>query len=236
MLRAIIFDCDGVIADTEPIHMAAFQKALLEEGIEISEEEYYSRYLAYDDRGCFTKVFADRNRQLDEQRLVELVRRKAQYVGPAMRTHMRIFPGVADFIGRAAASYPLAIASGALRHEIEMVLECGGVRHYFDAVISAEDVERSKPHPDPFLKALSAIAASRREEIAAAECLVIEDSVHGVRAARLAGMVCLAVTNSYDEAQLAEADRVVSSLEGLTLKEVEELFRQGHSVLKSEWE
>jgi beta-phosphoglucomutase len=132
---------------------------------------------------------------------------------------------VADFIRRAAESYPLAIASGALRHEIELVLEHGGVSQYFDVIISSEDVERSKPHPDPFLKALDSLARARREDVAPGECLVIEDSIHGISAARAAGMVCLAVTNSYSAAQLGEADLVVGSLEGLSMREVEELFQ-----------
>jgi beta-phosphoglucomutase len=224
MMRAIIFDCDGVIADTEPMHMAAFQKVLREEGIEVSEDEYYGRYLAYDDRGCYREVFADRGRQLDEPLLVDMIGRKSSYLAPVMRARLRLFPGVADFIRLAAESYPLAIASGALRHEIELVLEHGRVRQYFDVIISSEDVERSKPHPDPFLKALDSLARARREDVAPGECLVIEDSIHGISAARAAGMVCLAVTNSYGAEQLGEADLIVGSLEGLSLKEIEELF------------
>jgi beta-phosphoglucomutase len=224
MLKAIIFDCDGVIADTEPMHMAAFQRVLLEEGIGLSKEEYYSRYLAYDDRACFSKVFDHHGRQLDERKLVELIERKSRYLGPVMRSQLQLFPGVADFITRAAQSYDLAIASGALRHEIDIVLEHGGVKRYFDIVISAEDVERSKPHPDPFLKALSSLAAAGLEGLEPAHCLVIEDSIHGIQAAHAAGMRCLAVTNSYEESQLAEADRIVPSLEGLSLKDVETLF------------
>ena len=105
-----------------------------------------------------------------------------------------------------------------------MVLEHGGVKHCFDVIISAEDVERGKPHPDPFLKAHSLLARTRRENVTPGECLVIEDSIHGISAARSAGMVCLAVTNSYGAEQLGEADLVVGSLEGLSLREIEELF------------
>src|SRR5215470_10934503 len=111
MLRAIIFDCDGVIADTEPIHLAAFQRVLGEEGITITEEEYFRDYLALDDRGCFLKVFSNHNKTLTQPDIVELIARKAACVGPAMREHLRLFPGVADFIKQASLIYPLAIAS-----------------------------------------------------------------------------------------------------------------------------
>jgi len=224
MLKAIIFDCDGVIADTEPLHLAAFQKVLDEESIALTEDEYFSRYLALDDRGCFTMAYADRGKSLAEEKLDELVRRKADYIEPVMQNHLRIFPGVTEFIRQAAGKYSLAVASGALRQEVELILEHGRVRDCFPVVVSAEDVSRSKPHPDPFIKAIELVNAGRAERIMPRECLVIEDSIHGVEAAHRAGMSCLAVTNTYGEEQLPEAERVVESLEGLRLEELEKLF------------
>jgi HAD superfamily hydrolase (TIGR01509 family) len=227
MLRAIIFDCDGVIADTEPLHFATFQKVLAEEGIHLTEKDYFERYLALDDRGCFTQAHADRSRELSPDKLSELIRRKAACVEAVMRERLRLFPGVARFIREASLRYPLAIASGALRHEIELILRHGGVKDYFQAVVSAEDVTRGKPDPEPFLKALSLINSARRESIEPRHCLVIEDSIHGVRAAHEAGMLCLAVTNSYHTDALSQAERVVESLEGLALSEIESLFEKG---------
>jgi len=219
MLRAIIFDCDGVIADTEPLHFAALQRVLAEEGFTLTEEDYYRRYLAFDDRGCFQKAFSN----LTTERLTELIDRKASYIEPAMRTHLRIFPGVADFIRRAADKYPLAVASGALKREIELVLDFGGVRDCFLTIVSAEDVMRGKPNPEAFLKAREIINAHATARISPQECLVIEDSLHGVEAARLAGMPVLAVTNSYPKDQLSKADMVVESLDGLSLDSLQAL-------------
>ena len=216
MLRAIIFDCDGVIADTEPLHFAALQRVLAEESIALTEEVYYRHYLALDDRGCFHKAFSD-CATLTRERLAELIDRKASYIEPAMRTHLRLFPGVADFIRRAAVKYPLAVASGALKREIEMVLDFGGVRDCFLAIVSAEDVARGKPDPESFLKAHAIINAQATVTISPQECLVIEDSLHGVEAARLAGMRVLAVTNSYSKDRLSKADFVVETLDGLSL-------------------
>ncbi|MEW6210779.1 MAG: HAD family phosphatase [Acidobacteriota bacterium] len=226
MLRAIIFDCDGVIADTEPLHLATFQKVLAEEGIPLTEKDYFDRYLALDDRGCFTQAHADCAKELSPDKLSELIRRKAVYVETVMRERLELFPGVAAFIREAAIRYPLAVASGALRHEIELILHHGGVKGYFQAVVSAEDVTRGKPHPEPFLKALALINAARGESIEPRHCLVIEDSIHGVRAAHEAGMLCLAVTNSYERGALSEAEMVVESLEGLTLSEIETLIEK----------
>jgi len=222
MLRAIIFDCDGVIADTEPLHLAAFQRVLAEEEITLTREDYYNSYLALDDRGCFAKAFASRSRLTDEK-LAELIDRKAAYLEPVMRAQLRLFPGARDFIRRAAQKYPLAVASGALRREIELILEFGGVADCFLAIVSAEDVARGKPDPEAFLKAHSILSSRAAGSIAHQECLVIEDSFHGIEAARLAGMRVLAVANSYSMDKLSRADRAVESLDRISLEELESL-------------
>jgi HAD superfamily hydrolase (TIGR01509 family) len=224
MLRAIIFDCDGVIANTEPLHMAAFQKVLGEEGVVLLNSDYYTHYLALDDRACFLTTFSNHGKTLTQEKLDELVKRKAIYFEPVLKRHLELFPGVAEFIRLAAQTLPLAIASGALRHEVELIVKHGGVRDCFQVIVTAEDFTNSKPHPEPFLKALTLLNAERAEKIQPHECLVIEDSIHGIQAARRAGMRCLAVTTSYRKEQLTEAALVVDSLQGLSLKEVETLF------------
>jgi HAD superfamily hydrolase (TIGR01509 family) len=224
VLKAIIFDCDGVIADTEPIHMAAFGRVLAEEGITLTEEDYFAHYLALDDRGCFTRALAERGAALTPDHLSELIRRKSGYVERVMQTGLTLLPGAADFIQKAAARYPLAIASGALRAEIETIVNHGGLHDCFRAIVSAEDVARSKPFPDPFIRALELLNPPFADCIEPRECLVIEDSIHGIRAAHQAAMQCLAVTNSYPREKLSEAQLVVDSLLGLPLKDVENLF------------
>jgi beta-phosphoglucomutase len=224
MLRAIIFDCDGVIADTEPLHLASFQKVLEEEGISLSKEEYFERFLALDDRGCFARVYEENNRELSPERLAELIARKASYIEPVMEERLRLFPGSAEFIREASLAYPTAIASGALRGEIELILKHGGVRDCFDVIVSAEDVSKGKPDPEPFLLARLLLSAAMTFDIEPEACLVIEDSIHGVDAARRAGMRVLAVTNSYPKEELMMADCVVDSLEGLSLTSLEAIF------------
>lgn len=223
-LKAIIFDCDGVIADTEPIHLAGFKRVLAGEGITLSDQDYFARYLALDDRGCFSRAFAERGISLAQAQLSELIERKAGYVHQAMHTGLTLFTGAAEFIHKAADRYPLAVASGALRAEVETIVNYGGLSGCFRAIVSAEDTLYGKPHPDPFLKALELLNQLIIDRIEPGECLVVEDSIHGIRAAHQAGMRCLAVTNSYSREMLTEAQMVVDSLAGLSLTDAESLF------------
>lgn len=225
MLKALIFDCDGVIADTEPLHMAAFQRVLAELGMQLTTEEYYREYLAYDDRGCFERIFEKKGLVTDDNQISALIARKAGYLEPVMRESLRVFPGVDEFVQMAAAKYPLAIASGALRHEVELILNYAGIADKFLAIVAAEDVAHGKPHPLPFLEAQSRLNAILSSRIEAMECLVIEDSIHGISAARAAEMKCLAITNSYPRSLLTGADLIVPTLEEVTLQEVESLFQ-----------
>lgn len=228
MLRAAIFDFNGVIVDDEPIHFKLFQRVLAEEGIDLSEQAYYDRYLGFDDRGAFMAGFQDNRRPLSEAKLRELVERKAAYYQEAIRNHVTIFPGVKELIVELRPTLPLAVASGALRHEIETILNTAGLLGYFDAVVSAEDVTQGKPEPEIFLVALAALNARGKNHppIEPGDCLVIEDSKEGVRGARLAGMKCLAVTNSHPAELLREADVIVKSLEEVNLEFLQKLADQ----------
>jgi HAD superfamily hydrolase (TIGR01509 family) len=218
MLRAVIFDFNGIIVDDEPIHLALFRRVLNEEDISLTEEEYYARYLGLDDRGAFSTAFRESGRRLTKQKLAELVDRKALYYREMIRNKMRLFPGVKALVPTLASELPLAIASGALRDEIGTILLSIGLRDYFRVIVSAEDVKSGKPEPEIFLKALERLNAQYGGgcHIAASECVVVEDSKEGIRGARRAGMKCLAVTNSHPAEQLTEASAVVKSLEEVT--------------------
>ncbi|MCI0528423.1 MAG: HAD-IA family hydrolase, partial [Nitrospira sp.] len=230
MLKTIIFDFNGVIADDEPLHLELFQKVLGEEGLPLSEQDYYSKnYLGMDDRGCFGAVFKAQGRMATETDLQRLIARKAEYYKQAIQNQMILFPGAVNFVKQAGDRYPLAIASGALRHEIVMILDHTEIKQYFETIVSAEDVRQGKPSPEGFIKALERLNAdpSRSSKpILPGECLVIEDSPFGIAAARSAGMKCLAITNSYPAERLSEAHQIVKTLEGLKLEKLESLFQQ----------
>jgi HAD superfamily hydrolase (TIGR01509 family) len=225
MLRAVIFDFNGILIDDEPVHLELFQRVLREEEISLAREEYCARYLGLDDRGCFSAAYRDHGRPLSERQLGELIRRKAAYYRETIEDRLAIFPGVATLIPALSAKYPLAIASGALRHEIEMILGKIGLRNSFQAIASAEDVSEGKPNPEIFLKALSLLNAGRAAPlIQPAECLAVEDSRDGILSARAAGMKCLAVANSYPASQLTGVEAVVAGLNEVTLSSLEALF------------
>lgn len=220
-LSAIIFDFDGVIADTEPLHFASFRQTLAEIGISLTESDYYANYLGYDDRGCFIAALSAHHRPADPSALAPLMQRKAQAYLESVKDHLVIFPGVQEFVREAAATYPLAIASGALRHEIEFILDQAGLRKEFLHITGAEDVTKGKPDPQPFLHALEALNRQRQNQaIAPGSCLVIEDSIPGLRGAKTAGMKVLAVANTHTIQDLHEAHAVAPSLTQVRLSEL----------------
>lgn len=225
MLLAVIFDFNGILVDDEPIHLELFQKVLKEEGMDLTDQDYYARYLGMDDKGCFKAAFREHGRSLDEGRLAELIRRKARYYRESVKTNIRVFPGVNDLVRLAASRYSLAIASGALRSEIEMIIERIGLRKYFQVIVSSEDISEGKPNPEVFVKALSRLNQNRSDaqRVRPSQCLVIEDSTEGILGAHRAGIKCLAVTNSHPAEELTEADAVVRSLEEVNLAFLEKL-------------
>jgi len=226
VLRAVIFDFNGILVDDEPIHLEMFQKVLSEEGLPLTKDRYYARYLGMDDRGCFKAAYHDQGRSLEETTLAELIQRKAVYYRKAIEKGTTVFPGAKKLIPQLASSYPLAIASGALRSEIEMIMQSIGLRTYFQVIISSEDINEGKPDPTIFLKALESLNRENlnSKPIRPSECLVIEDSKEGILGAQRAGMKCLAVTNSHPAEELGQADAIVGSLEEVTIALLESLL------------
>ena len=223
MPRALIFDFDGVIADSEPIHFTMLQRVLGEIGLFLSKDEYYASYLGYDDKGCFKAALAAQGRPSTPTDVADLVARKARMFLADLREHLVIYPGVREFVHDAASHYRLAVASGALRDEIDFVLEQAGLKKQFEHITSAEDVVYGKPDPEPFLHALASLnraAASGSTTITPEDCAVIEDSIPGIRAARAAGMRVVAVANTHPQGDLTEADVVIASLAEFTVADL----------------
>lgn len=223
-LQAIIFDFDGVIADSERLHLRAYQDILAPEGISMSAEDYYNRYLGYDDVGVFKAVARDYDVAMDDARVSELIARKGRRYESLTAAGEMLFPGAADFIRSAAAAVPVAIASGALTHEIEEVLERAELRHLFPIIVGADQTEHSKPHPEPYQAAFDRLRSLTGRDLTPDRSVAIEDSRWGLVSARDAGLRCVAVTNTYTEAELrADAELVVPGLQALTLDALDAL-------------
>ena len=220
--RAVIFDFDGVIADTEWLHFECFSRVLAEEGILISTQDHDQRFLGINDRAGFAKAFLEVSRPLPPEACGHLVERKSAYYRRRLG-EIRLFPGVADLLRALAARVPLGIGSGGRGEEIEAVLRAHGVRDLFEALLSADHVFRSKPAPDCFVQAMEALrqcAGRLAGRLGAQECLVVEDSVPGVEAAKAAGMRCLAVAHTFPKELLSQADRVVERIGALAVEEM----------------
>ncbi len=226
-LQAIVFDFDGVIANSEPLHLRAFQLALAEEGIELSAAEYYQRYLGFDDVGMFRALAADRHVAMSDRHITSLVARKGMKMQALMHEGSVLFPGAREFIREAAARVPIAIASGALRHEIDEIVGAAGVADLFAAIVAAGDTPESKPSPAPYLLAFEKLRQHAGPQLDPRRCVAIEDSRWGLESARGAGLRCVGVTNSYPAGELNGAEMVVEGLGTLTLAALDRLCANG---------
>lgn len=219
MLKAFIFDFDGVIVHSEPLHFQQLQRVLAEEGIPLSRQEYDAVHLGKTDRDCFITALESAGRPWTEPLIEALIARKAAYYGE-QRSQLQLLPGVDAFVRRAAARFLTAIGSGALREDIDWVLARSGLGSAFRVVVSAEDYAQGKPDPACFRTALARLNAGLEAPVHPGECVVVEDGRHGIEAARAAGMRCLAVASSHAPQELDAADMVVETLEGLDPEEV----------------
>jgi HAD superfamily hydrolase (TIGR01509 family) len=227
LLRAVIFDFDGILVDSEPIIMRLTQQMAAQEEWIISEEEYYRDYLALDDRGIIERLYSTHNRPVNRARRDELIAWKARAYGEIIREGLPPMPGAVEFVGKVAGRFPLAIASGSLREEIEHLLAKLGLREEFAVLATADDCERSKPDPEVFLIALARLQqlpAFREKPPHAAECLVIEDAPAGVEAAHAAGMKCLALAHSRALDELRHADWVCREFAEVDLERIAASF------------
>jgi beta-phosphoglucomutase len=215
-LHAIILDFDGVIANSERLHLRAYQDVLDGTGLTLTDAAYFDRYLGFDDYGVLRALAADAGRAL--------VAAKGQRYDTLAGQGEMLFPGAADFIRQAAAAVPLAIASGALTHEIDHVLVQAGLRDRLLAVVGADQTAHSKPAPDPYLEAFARLQTLSGLTLDPRRTVAVEDSRWGLESARAAGLRTVAVTNTYGADALAgHAELVVPGLHTLQLDALDRL-------------
>jgi beta-phosphoglucomutase-like phosphatase (HAD superfamily) len=210
---ATLFDFDGVLVDSEPVHLAAFNDVLKGRGITLSEKEYVERYQAYDDAGVFREVLSRRNITLDEEQVRMLVAAKAPRFMERFQSGFRAFPGAREAVLRRAARGPVGIVSGAFESEIEFALNLLGVRGSVAFIVATDHVSTSKPDPEPYRAGLAALARLGHT----GGVVAIEDSLGGVASAVGAGVRCVAVSHAYTESELSHAGAVAvaASLDAL---------------------
>ena len=224
-LQAIVFDFDGVIANSEPLHLKAFQEALAEEGLELTSEEYYARYLGYDDLGLLQALARDRDLPWTGRHIADLVALKGAKLQDMLQTGGVLFPGAAEFIKAAAREMPIAIASGAMRREILEILEGARLDRLFATIVASGDTPESKPSPAPYRLAFDRLTTVSGLDLDRRRCVAIEDSRWGLESARGAGLRCVGVTTSYAADELVGAELVTGGLDTLTLDALDQLVR-----------
>ncbi len=226
MIRAVIFDFNGVLVDDESVHFDLFREVLAEEGVDLTERMYHEKYLGYDDRKCFEQVLLDAGRRPEPSYVDGLIARKADRYIPRAEKGLRYFAGAGEAVKALSRRWPIAINSGALRPEIEYSVGRLGLAEQILAIVSAEDASQCKPDPEGYLLALDALRSQVGDDLEAAHCLVFEDSLAGIQSAKGAGMWAVGVSNTYPEKELraAGADAVIDGLENLEPSWVEQLF------------
>jgi len=234
MVKALILDYNGVIVNDEPLHLQAFRVVLEAEGIPLDSGEYYTRYLGVSDRDIARDALSRRGAGAGdlEDQADHLLARKALAYRQLVRRHLPEVAGAPAFILEAARRFPLAVASGSLRVEVEDGLYRLGVRDAITAIVTIEDVTRGKPDPETFIRAREALlrtcsmadAPSPLEpDEPTGSFLVIEDSPAGLAAARAAWMPAIAVATSRPASDLKPAELVLDDLTTLTPEMIDRL-------------
>ncbi len=215
--RGILFDFDGILVDSEPMHYRAFTEVLDPLGMGFPWKEYVEIYMGFDDRDAFREAFRRKGIALDDANLAKLVAAKSGAFLRGLRDGVTAYPGAASLIeSLRAAGRPLALCSGALRSDIDPILAQLGVARCFDVIVSADDVRRSKPDPESYALAFARLSERYATSLTTPEkSVAVEDTPAGIRSAKGAGLRVLAVTNSYGAGELSEADWIVESLENV---------------------
>jgi beta-phosphoglucomutase len=214
-IRAVVFDFDGVIVHSEPLHFLAFHEAAKAIGIHLTENEYYDQLVGYDDRGAWKKLLFLRDISPTPAQLLELLTFKANVMRRQIQAgHFQPTPGIQATIRTLWRQLPLAICSGAIREEIEGMLEGIQLRDCFRLITSAEDVEVGKPDPSGYLQTVAHLAKLTRTPLSPSTVLIVEDSPRVIENVKALGFCVLGVAGSFYQDKLVDAgaDAVVSDL------------------------
>lgn len=213
-IRAIVFDFDGVLANSEPLHLLSYQAVLGELGITLERDEYYTHYLGFDDVTAFKVISERRGQRWSDRQIAEILERKTVIfdgIVAAAAASDVLYPEAVPCVRRLAEALPLGIASGALRHEIAAILRGAGLEGCFRFIVAAGETAAGKPAPDPYRR------AAELHGLPPEHCVAIEDSRWGIASAKGAGLRCVGITQTYPPAGLPGADAIIGSLDEFTV-------------------
>ncbi len=231
MIEAIIFDFDGVIVDSEPLHYRAFLATAQQAGVEIDfgYDEYLRKYVGYDDREGFHEMIASVQpatvgSPAFASTIVSLCEKKKDVFASIVAQGFETIPGVIEFIGSLPVDFPIAIASGATREDIDLILGHLGIGPRFSTIVTASDVARSKPDPMTYRMALGNLKKQTGLALDSSRVLAIEDTPAGIESALGAGLRTLGLTTTTDGANLGRAGRVIGGFKNLSLELLQEWY------------
>lgn len=230
-LKAVLFDFNGVIINDEAIHQQLTEEIILEENLRPSADEFREVCLGRSDRACLEEILKRRGRIVTQEYLTKLITSKAEAYQHQLEAmdKLPIYPGLEDLIFKLrVAQLPMGIVSGALRCEIELVINRANLAQHFCVIVAGDDIKVSKPEPDGYLLAVEKINQQYPNlNLRSNECLVIEDTPAGIEAAKRAGMQVVGVANTYPFHMLQrQANWTVDYLNDLELERVQQVYSQ----------
>lgn len=230
-LKAVLFDFNGTIVNDEAIHQQLIEEILIAENLRPKPGEFQKFCLGRSDRACLLELLSSRGRVVDDLYLDRLIAHKSMaYQGQLeVLDPLPIYPGVEDLIYKVrVAQLKIGLVTGAVRAEVELVLNRAGLAEYFQTIVAGDEIAVSKPQPDGYLLAAERLKTLYPElNLNPSECLAIEDTPAGIEAAKAAGMQVVGVANTYPFHMLQrQADWVVDYLTELELERVQQVYAE----------
>jgi beta-phosphoglucomutase len=208
MIKAILFDFNGVIVDDEGIQREIYKELLAAEGIEMTDEDYAASH-GMDDVTFVRAAYERKGKTVADAKSTEIINAKFAKWREVVGDDLPLFPGIQDFVEKMSHDFALGVVSMEKRHQIEWILTQSGMAKHFSVIVSADDVTACKPDPMSYRIGFNKIDASRTARghlpMTHSECLVIEDTAPGIMAARNADLPALGVTNTVDADTLRSA-------------------------------
>ncbi len=225
MLKAIVFDFDGVVVDSEPIHYKAILEMGKSLGVTFDYDHYLREYIGFDDRDAMRMILKEAGMPIEESHVAKLRQQKQLVFNELVGKGAAAIPGAVELIDEAYSQIPIAISSGATTMDIELMLDSINRRDRFEIIVSADHVIRSKPDPTTYRMAVEQLAEKHTGlNLTPSECLAIEDTAAGIESARGAGLMTLGLATTGPASSLSRANRVEPGLAGVTLAKLREWF------------